>query len=156
PPDHIRFIPPDWRDDDEARRIVEDRMAALERVGARLLVERLRLEWRSGTPIPVPSARLVFRPVAGRAELVGPMTLVVDGTLDAHSREALGRASAAEAAADQYDGELMGYSSPRDWWRVATLPDGEPVGFVIPARNDYNAIIAYLGVLPRYRGRGYV
>ena len=50
----------------------------------------------------------------------------------------------------------MRYSSPREWWRVATLPDGEPVGFVIPARNDYNPIIAYIGVLPPHRGRGYV
>jgi RimJ/RimL family protein N-acetyltransferase len=156
PPDYVRFIPPDWRDDERARQTVEDRMVALEQVGARLLVERLRLEWRSGTPIPLPSARLVFRPVTDRAELVELMTLVLDGTLDAHSREALGRGSAAEAAAEQYDGEFMSYSSPRDWWRVAMLPDSEPVGFVIPARNDYNPIIAYLGVLPQHRGRGYV
>jgi RimJ/RimL family protein N-acetyltransferase len=156
PSDYIRFVPPDWRDNDKARQIVEDRMAALEQVGARLLVERLRLEWRAGTPIPAPSARLAFRPVTDRAELVGLMTLVLDGTLDAHSREALSRGSAGEAAAEQYDGEFMSYSSPRDWWRVATLPDGEPVGFVIPARNDYNPIIAYIGVLPRHRGRGYI
>ncbi len=156
PPDYIRFIPPDWRDNDNARRIVEDRMAALEQVGARLLVERLRLEWRSGTPIPAPSARLAFRPVTDRAELVELMTLVLDGTLDAHSREALGRRSAGQAAAEQYDGEFMSYSSPRDWWRVATLPDSESVGFVIPARNDYNPIIAHLGVLRQHRGRGYV
>ena len=156
PPEYIRFIPPDWRDDDEARQIVEERLAALEQVGARLLVERLRLEWRSGTPIPAPSARLAFRPVTDRAELVELMTQVLDGTLDAHSREALSRGSARQAAAEQYDVEFMSYSSPRDWWRVATLPDGEPVGFVIPARNDYNPIIAYLGVLPQHRGRGYV
>ena len=30
------------------------------------------------------------------------------------------------------------------------------MGFVIPARNDYNPIVAYLAVLPQYRGRGYV
>jgi RimJ/RimL family protein N-acetyltransferase len=156
PPDYIRFIPPDWRDNDNARQIIEDRMAALEQVGARLLVERLRLEWRSGTPIPALSARLAFRPVADRAELVELMTLVLDGTLDAHSREALSRGSPGQAAAEQYDGEFMSYSSPRDWWRVATLPDSEPVGFVIPARNDYNPIIAYIAVLPQHRGRGYI
>jgi RimJ/RimL family protein N-acetyltransferase len=156
PPDYSRFLPSDWRENDKDRRIVEDRMAALERLGARLLVERLRLEWRSGTPIPALSARLAFRPVADRSELVELMTLVLDGTLDVHSLEALGRGSARQAAAEQYDGELMGYSSPREWWRIATLPDGDPVGFVIPARNDYNPIIAYIGVLPRHRGRGYV
>jgi RimJ/RimL family protein N-acetyltransferase len=156
PPDYSRFIPPDWRDNDKDRRIVEDRVAALEQVGARLLVERLRLEWQSGTPIPAPTARLTFRPVTDRAEFVELMTLVLDGTLDAHSREALRRGSARQAAAEQYDGEFMSYSSPREWWRVATLPDGDPVGFVIPARNDYNPIIAYIGVLPQHRGRGYV
>ncbi len=156
PPVYSRFVPPDWRDNDRDRQIVEDRVAALEQVGARLLVERLRLEWRSGTRVPAPSGRLAFRPVTDRAELVELMTLVLDGTLDAHSLEALSRGSARQAAAEQYDGEFMSYPSPRDWWRVATLSDGEPVGFVIPARNDYNPIIAYIGVLPRHRGRGYI
>jgi RimJ/RimL family protein N-acetyltransferase len=156
PPVYSRFIPPDWRDNDKDRQVVEDRVAALEQVGARLLVERLRLEWRSGTRISAPSGRLAFRPVTDRAELVELMTLVLDGTLDAHSLEALGRGSARQAAAEQYDGELMSFPSPRDWWRVATLSGGDPVGFVIPARNDYNPIIAYIGVLPGHRGRGYI
>jgi RimJ/RimL family protein N-acetyltransferase len=37
-----------------------------------------------------------------------------------------------------------------------TLPDGEPVGFVIPAHNGCHPIIAYLGVVPADRGHGYV
>jgi RimJ/RimL family protein N-acetyltransferase len=48
------------------------------------------------------------------------------------------------------------YRSPRQWWRIATLPGGEPVGFVTPARNDYNPVIGYLGVLPAHRGQGYI
>jgi RimJ/RimL family protein N-acetyltransferase len=51
---------------------------------------------------------------------------------------------------------LARYASPRDWWRVATLPGGDPVGFVIPASNDYGPIIAYLGVVPAHRGNGYI
>ena len=47
-------------------------------------------------------------------------------------------------------------ASPREWWRIATLPDGEPVGFVIPAHNGYNPVIAYLAVVPAHRGRGYI
>ncbi|MFD0576907.1 GNAT family N-acetyltransferase [Dactylosporangium darangshiense] len=39
---------------------------------------------------------------------------------------------------------------------MATLPNGEPVGFVFPARNDYGPIIAYIGVLPQHRGHGYI
>ncbi|GAA0995627.1 GNAT family N-acetyltransferase [Acrocarpospora macrocephala] len=156
PPEYSRFVPPGWRDDSTSRRAVEDRMAVLERAGARLLVERLRLEWRPGTPIPEPSGRLRFRPVGDREEFVDLMTAVLDGTLDAHSRADLDRSPAAQVAAEQYDGELMDYKGPRDWWRIATTPGGEPVGFVIPTRNSYNPIIAYIGVLPAHRGNGYI
>ena len=61
-----------------------------------------------------------------------------------------------QAAVAHYERELANYRSPRGWWRVASLPDGEPVGFVTPARNDYNAIIGYLGVVPTHRGNGYI
>lgn len=156
PPEYSRFVPPDWRDEPTARRIVETRMAALEQTGARLLVERLRLEWRPGTPIPEPSGRLHFRPVRDRADLVGLMTSVLEGTLDAHGREELTRMPAEQSAAEQFDRELAAYRSPREWWRVATLPTGEPVGFVTPGHNNYNPVIGYVAVLPEHRGHGYV
>jgi RimJ/RimL family protein N-acetyltransferase len=155
-PEYIRFVPAGWRDTAAEQRAVEDRMTAMERTGAEVLVERLRLEWRPGAPVPGTSGRLTFRPVTGRAELVALMARVLDGTLDAHSRADLTRMPPERVAAQQYDNEFMGYGSPQDWWRVAVLPSGEPVGFVIPARNDYNAIIAYLGVLPAHRGNGYI
>lgn len=156
PPEYSRFIPPDWRDGAATRRIVEDRMTILERTGARLFVERLRLEWRPGTPLPEPSGRLTFCPPRDHAELPALMTQVLDGTLDAHSRHDLTRMSAEAAATRHYEDELARYTSPRDWWRVAVLPNAEPVGFVIPAHNGYNAIIAYLAVLPRHRGHRYI
>ena len=121
-----------------------------------MFVERLRLEWRPGAAIAEPSGRLRFRQVRDRDELVGLMTLVLDGTLDAHSRDDLTRMSPREQAGKQYAEELDAYASPHEWWRVATLPDGEPVGFVIPAHNGYNPIIAYLGVVPAHRGKGHI
>lgn len=156
PPEYIRFVPPDWRENVGSSQVVQDRIAMAERTGARLFVERLRLEWHPGTPIRAPDRRLRFRPVEDEQELLVLMTAVLDGTLDAHSRADLSQMSAREAAVSHYQDEFAGYSSPRDWWRIATLPEGEPVGFVIPARNDYNPIIAYLAVLPQHRGRGYV
>src|SRR5215469_13391067 len=84
PPDYIRFLAPDWREVPVSRRVVEDRMTAAERTGARLFVERLRLEWRAGTKIPAPTGRLRFRPVKDPAELLVLMVQVLDGTLDAH------------------------------------------------------------------------
>ena len=155
-PEYGRFLPPNWRDHQETRQAVDDRVGALERVGAKLFVERLRLEWRSGTPVSELSGRLAFRPVQNPAELIELMTLVLEGTLDAHSRESLTHMTPREAAREQYHNELERYASPHEWWQIATLADGEPVGFVIPAHNGYNPIIAYLGVLPAHRGHGFI
>ena len=156
PPGYGRFIPPGWRDRPPVRQAVEDRMAVAERTGARFFVERLRLEWRQGSPVPAPSKRLVFRPVQAAGELLDLMVGVLDGTLDAHGRDDLTRMSAREAATLHYEGEFARYTSPREWWQIASLPDGDPVGFVIPARNAYNPIIAYIAVLPAHRGNGYI
>lgn len=156
PPDFLRYVPGDWREQPAVRRGVEQRMSALESLGARLFVERLRLEWRPGTPLPEPAGRLAFRPVRRAEELIALMTTVLEGTLDAHGRDDLTRMTPRQAAEVQYRDELERYASPHEWWRVATLPDGEPVGFVIPAHNGYNPIIAYIGVVPAHRGRGYV
>lgn len=156
PPEYLRFVPPDWRERPESRQVVEDRLAVVERLGAKPLVERLRLEWRPGTPIAEPSGRLLFRQPRGRDEMVELMTRVLEGTLDAHSVDDLTHMTPAESASAHFDRELATYLSPREWWRVATLPDGEPVGFVTPGRNAYNPTIGYIAVLPEHRGKGYV
>ncbi len=156
PPEYGRFLSPDWRDHEYTRQAVDARMGALERVGAKLFVERLRLEWRPGTPVAELSGRLTFRPVRHPGELIELMTLVLDGTLDAHSRDDLTRMTPRQAAQEQYRSELERYASPHEWWRIAALPSGEVVGFVIPAHNGYNPIIAYLAVVTAHRGHGYV
>lgn len=156
-PEYGRFVPADWREDPAVRDTVEARIRVMERSGARMLVERLRLEWRAGTPVPADSGRLRFRPVDGREDLLALMTPVMEGTLDAHGQADLASGLSARAAAEKhYDEELATYRTPREWWRIAELPDGEPVGFVIPARNNYNPIVAYIGVLPAHRGHGYI
>ncbi len=154
-PEYSRFVPADWRDHAESRRVVQDRMAAAELAGARLLVERLRLEWRARTPLPPGSRRITFRPADDQAELTTLLVGVLDGTLDAHDRATLTRESPEQATARRLADELTRYQSPRDWWRIAARADGQPVGFVIPAHNGSHPIIAYLGVLPAHRGKGY-
>lgn len=77
-PEYGRFVPPDWREDPAFREAVGARIAAAEATGARMLVERLRLEWRAGTPVPEDSGRLVFRPVTGREDLLALMTPVME------------------------------------------------------------------------------
>ncbi|MFE1550795.1 GNAT family N-acetyltransferase [Streptomyces sp. NPDC058718] len=157
-PEFGRFMPADWREVPETRSVLESLFAVLERTGARPLVERLRLEWRPGTPVPEPKGRLEFRPVRDREDLVALMTPVMEGTLDAHGQADLSSGlSAREAAELHYDEEFAHYTSPSEWWQVAQLPEsGEPVGFVVPARNNYHHTIAYIGVLPAHRGHGYI
>ncbi|WP_433789811.1 GNAT family N-acetyltransferase [Actinoplanes sp. CA-252034] len=149
-PEFTRFLPPDWRRSD-----ADTWMAVLEACGAKPFVERLRLQWEPGTPIPAPTGRLTFR-LPREGELIDLMTLVLDGSLDAHSRDELTRMTPRECAEEQFHGELLKYPSPQEWWRVAALPDGDPVGFVIPAHNGYNPIIAYIGIVPAHRGRGHI
>ncbi|MBV2354118.1 GNAT family N-acetyltransferase [Streptomyces sp. J2-1] len=157
PPEYGRFVPPDWRGTEAARRVVTERMAVVERLGGSLFVERLRQEWRPGTPVPAPTGRLAFRNPYDDGELTALMTRVLDGTLDAHSVHDLKSASPEDVASAHFTGELARYASPRDWWRVAVLPGSDrPVGFVVPAHNGYNPIIAYIAVLPEHRGEGHV
>ncbi|MEU1398284.1 hypothetical protein ABZ403_19785 [Micromonospora zamorensis] len=147
----------DWREDPDTYRAVRTRMGVLESTGARLTVERLRLKRRPAAGLPTPDQRLAFRPALDTDELVALMTRVLDGALDAHSRTGLAQMSPHEAALKHYEQELATYSSPREWWRIGTLGEnGDPVGFVIPARNAYHPVIAYLGVVPEHRGHGYV
>ncbi|MFF7181150.1 GNAT family N-acetyltransferase [Streptomyces sp. NPDC008121] len=157
-PEYGRFLPPDWREVPETRDRLGALFGVLERAGARPLVERLRLEWRPGTAVPEPKGRLAFRPVRDREELVALMTPVLEGTLDAHGQADLASGlSPREAAEKHYAEEFAHYTSPREWWQVARLPEtGEPVGFVIPARNNYHHTIAYIGVLPAHRGHGHI
>ncbi|MFE7510100.1 GNAT family N-acetyltransferase [Streptomyces sp. NPDC057540] len=157
-PEFGRFMPADWREVPETRAALESLFSVLEETGARPLVERLRLEWRPGTPVPEPKGRLEFRPVRDREDLLALMTPVMEGTLDGHGQADLASGlSPREAAELHYDEELAHFSSPREWWQVAQLPEsGEPVGFVVPARNNYHPVIAYLGVLPAHRGHGYI
>src|SRR5262249_37118084 len=86
PPYYLRFVSPDWREAPATRQPTGDRMAAAAQTGARLFVERLRLEWRPVTPVLAPTGRLSFRPVTDPDELPALMTEVLDGTLDAHDR----------------------------------------------------------------------
>ena len=156
PPPHIRFVPAGWRAAPESERPVLERLTALERTGSRVLVERIRFEWRPGTPVPPPTGRLRFRRIRDSEELLDLMVRVLDGSLDAHHRDFLTRTTPRQEAERMFEGELAHYVSPRDWWRIATLPDGTPVGFVTPARNEYNPVIGYLAVVPEHRGNGYI
>ncbi|MBR8745405.1 GNAT family N-acetyltransferase [Nocardiopsis sp. MG754419] len=155
-PEYLRFLPAGWREDPDQRAMVRDLMTALENTGAHLLTERLRFTWRDGSLEPRPRGRLRFREIEDTADILDLMTRALEGTLDTHDNVDLREKSAREVAEANFADEFAAYSTPRAWWRVATSAEGEPVGFVIPARNAYHPIIAYIAVLPEHRGHGYI
>jgi RimJ/RimL family protein N-acetyltransferase len=156
--EYHQFLPVDWHDRADVRAEADDRAAAAEAAGLRFFVERLRLEWRragSGTGVPSGSGRLRFAPApASDDEMLALFARVDEGTLDAYTRRDLDRDGPEAAARELLDGMLWMPGS-RDWWRLATLPSGEPVGIVLPSRNYQSAVIGFVGVLPEHRGRGY-
>lgn len=42
------------------------------------------------------------------------------------------------------------------WWQLAYTPHGTLCGLIMPAENDGGPIIAFIGVVPEHRGKGYV
>lgn len=156
PPEFLRFVSAGWRSDPREHRAVTERMAAVESTGGSLLVERLRFQWDAdGAPVR-PGDRLRFRGIRDEQEMRDLMERALHGSLDAHHRHELAAKSPAEVVSAEFAEEFGHYSTPRSWWRIATLPDGEPVGFVLPARNAKHPIIGYIAVLPEHRGRGYI
>ncbi len=156
PPGYIRYVPPDWRENEAVRRQVEALIDTAEQTGGRVFVERLRFEWREGTPIDPLSGRLDFRRPHNDEEILDLMTAVVPGSLDAHTVLDLKSMTPREAAQEHFSGELAQQISPRDNWRVATDHTGATIGFVTPGHNHYHPVIGYLAVLPEHRGNGYV
>lgn len=149
----ICWVPAGWRSGPEAPAVLE-KLAMWTGAGARLLVERLDLLWLRGDPVPPPSDRLEFRPVDDDA-LVELVARCGDGSLDAHTAQRharLGREATARFEVEQ----MREFPGPREWWRAAYAPGGEPVGFVLPTRDDDFHAVGYLGVVPEHRGRGYV
>lgn len=155
PPGYIRYVPPDWRHHDDPRREVEALINIAKQTGARVLVERLRFEWRKGIPIPPPSRRLNFRLPHDDDEILDLMTAAVVGSLDAYTLLDLKTMTPGEAA-QQHFSELAQQISTRDNWRVATDHTGSTVGFVAPGHNHYHPVISYVAVLPEHRGNGYI
>ncbi|MFE6307528.1 GNAT family N-acetyltransferase [Nocardiopsis sp. NPDC057823] len=156
PPEFLRFVSADWRSDPHERRAVAERMAAVEKTGGSLLVERLRFQWDLRGSAPRPGDRLRFRGIRDEQEMRELMERALQGSLDAHHRHELLTMTPEEVVSAEFAQEFGRYSTPRSWWRIATGPDGEPVGFVLPARNAKHPIIGYIAVLPEHRGNGYI
>ncbi|WP_371499997.1 GNAT family N-acetyltransferase [Kitasatospora sp. NBC_00374] len=156
PPEYHVFLPGDWHERPEAVAALTWRREAARRAGLPAELERLRYAWTPQDARPEPARLLAFEPEPDDGVFVGLFHRTLAGSLDSHSlKEAaeLGAEAQARADVEFYRTFMRG---ERSWWRVARDADGEVVGFGLPSRNHAFPVIGYLGVLPEYRGRGYV
>jgi len=135
----------------------EQRIALLQHAGFQLIRKTLRFEWHAHSGVPVIPSRLLFR---SRKELdaaafIAAIEQVSAGTFDQRiqqERKRLGSKRAAQAFFE--DSQELEYDPA--WWQLAYTPEHELVGLIMPAKNPTVAVIDYIGVVPQFRGHGYV
>ncbi|MDT0305724.1 GNAT family N-acetyltransferase [Streptomyces sp. DSM 44917] len=152
--EYVMILPPAWRERPAVRAAASARAEAAADAGYRPLVERYQYRWTPAAGLPERPGRLEFRPEPDDAAILDLLCRVHASTLDAHARRAAAGGGARRAAEEEL-AFFRWCPSPREWWRVAHTPDGRPAGLVIPARNRAAPIVAFAGVLPEARGRGY-
>ncbi|RSN06623.1 GNAT family N-acetyltransferase [Nonomuraea sp. WAC 01424] len=149
------FVSNGWRDNPQSSAAIAWRWEAAGRVGLTEELERLRYAWTSGSPVPEPSKRLVFRGDDDDEVFVDAFRQVAEGTLDFYTRQALMTTDPVEQAReDVRDNKSM--KGDRSWWRLAYDEAGDLAGIALPSANDGGPVVGYLGVVPSHRGRGLV
>ncbi|NUR95330.1 MAG: GNAT family N-acetyltransferase [Kribbellaceae bacterium] len=151
---HI-FLPGGWRTDAAVSAALEPRLAAAKAAGLTNLLERLRYEWKTGTPVPARSTRLRFETDPSDEAFLDVFRRTAAGSLDDDTRTRVGRDGLDEFAAETLDAYKT-MPAPREWWKLAySAETAELVGFAIPSRNSAGPVVGFLGVLPEHRGHGY-
>ncbi|MEV0617116.1 GNAT family N-acetyltransferase [Nonomuraea sp. NPDC050404] len=125
---------------------------ALIEAGFTMEVERLLLEWAAGSDLPDDPGRLTYRPARRMDpdDVIGVLVRISEGSLDHDTRIEVATSGAETEARWMYD-DLMNRKAKPNWFVIAHLGD-KPVGLVAP--DDHS--IAYIGVVPEHRGKGYV
>jgi ribosomal protein S18 acetylase RimI-like enzyme len=141
-------VAPQYQDHTDARiRLLEARGYALLRDG---------LRWRLSAPARPEAGPLRFRalPDVGEEAFVDAIAATFEGTPDAELQrdiDELGR----DGAARQYLLDHQSLDHRPEWWELGYTDAGALAGVIMGARNPTSAVIAYVGVVPEQRGRGY-
>ncbi|GAA4953339.1 RimJ/RimL family protein N-acetyltransferase [Nonomuraea thailandensis] len=143
-----------WREDPVVSAAVGWRRAAARAAGFTREVERLQFEWAPGDGVPAAAGTLRFAG-ASDEEFLAVFRRIAEGSLDAQTRASVA-AKGSEAAAREEMDFYLGAPGKREWWRIACTPEGEVAGMAIPSATPYSVNVGYLGVVPEFRGRGYV
>jgi RimJ/RimL family protein N-acetyltransferase len=153
-PTYQLILPNRWRDDAGVARAVRWRLDAVSRAGLCNTIERLRFDWTPELTLPPRSTRLVFAEELDDERWIDLFSRVAEGSLDTATRREVAQLGPERAARKTLELYAMA-PARRDWWRVARA-GGDLVGFAMPSRNESGHVVAYLGVVPEHRGRGYV
>ncbi|MFC7218415.1 GNAT family N-acetyltransferase [Streptomyces polyrhachis] len=152
--EYVQLLPAHWRDDPAVRAQAQARIDAASAAGMKPLVERFQYEWTPDCGLPERPGRLEFRAEPDDERILDVLRLVEQGTLDAHARRAIDEGGVEQAAREELE-FFQWCPSPREWWQLAYTKQGELVGLHIPARNQTNPIVGFIGVVPAQRGHGY-
>ena len=143
-----------WRDDPATVAAVEWRRAAAHAAGLTREVERLQFEWAPADGVPPAAGRLRFTE-ASDEQFLALFRRIAEGSLDAQTRANLAAKGVDATAREEMD-FYLGAPGKREWWRIAYTREREVAGMAIPSATPYNVNVGYLGVVPEFRGRGYV
>jgi RimJ/RimL family protein N-acetyltransferase len=145
---------PDWRSNTRAVEAAAWREEAAHRAGLTRTTERISFAWTAGSRMPSDRGILVFRDGTDE-EFRALFGAVAADSLDTRSANMLVQ-HGKEALADDDLDFYRSLPGRRSDWKIAELPSGDTVGFIIPTRTAYDASISYLGILPEHRGQGFV
>jgi RimJ/RimL family protein N-acetyltransferase len=132
----------------------EARAALLEATGYELVRDGLR--WLlSSPPRDEPDATLSFRTMSevGEDAFVDAIAATFEGTADSELTLDIQQRGAREAAREYLEAHKSLEHRP-EWFELGYDGD-ELAGVIMGARNPTSAVIAYVGVVPARRGRGF-
>lgn len=135
----------------------EQRIEVIEKFGFSLLRETHRFEWQETQTQIALSQRLVFRTLedVGEEAFINTIMRVSENSLDRILQQETEKLGLEQYAKEKFK-TLKAFKYKSKWWQLAYTQSGSLVGLIMPVENDGGPIIGYIGVIPDYRGQGFV
>lgn len=134
----------------------EVRHEALAGAGFAVTRDGRRWEWLAGDPVPEADDRLTWRDLSalGEEPFLELLAELLADTGDSLLRDAVNRLGLRGAAKEVWQGSL-GMEHEDAWFELGFDADGTAAAISLPSRTPSAAVIGFVGVSPRHRGKGY-
>lgn len=115
-----------------------------------------RWEWRAGDAIPEADSRLSWRSLAelGAQPFLSALNDIVADTQDSLIQADVDKLGVRGAAEELWK-ESLDMEHEDAWYELGFEADGTVAAVSLPSRNPTMAVIGFVGVAPRHRGKGY-